>query len=100
MSIKVTSAKSLETAIKNFKVPEKYPDYEIRHDFHQSQNSITVAFYVKCIVADTFKISLTSSNSLVYITSNIDNGFRKMIINLELPAPASSISKCMLTGTK
>ena len=65
-SIKVTTVKSLETALQKFQPPTKYPDYEIRHDFHQSQNSMTIAFYAKCVQPDTFKIDLTSANTMVY----------------------------------
>jgi len=99
-SIKVTTAKSLETALQKFKNPERYPDYEIRHDFHQSQSSLTICFYAKCVKPDSFKINLTSANTMIYITCGIDNGFRKVMMKLKLPTTAKSVSKCTLAATK
>ena len=45
--VKVTTAKTLENALAKFKTPETYPAYEIRHDYHQSQSSVSISFYAK-----------------------------------------------------
>ena len=73
--VKVTTAKTLENALAKFKTPETYPAYEIRHDYHQSQSSVSISFYAKCVKPDSFRIQLMSENSIIYragIDENID----------------------------
>ena len=79
--VKVTTAKTLENALAKFKTPETYPAYEIRHDYHQSQSSVSISFYAKCVKPDSFRIQLMSENSIIYragIDENAD--FRVFVI--------------------
>ena len=79
--VKVTTAKTLENALAKFKTPETYPAYEIRHDYHQSQSSVSISFYAKCVKPDSFRIQLMSGKSIIYragIDENAD--FRVFVI--------------------
>ena len=79
--VKVTTAKTLENALAKFKTPETYPAYEIRHDYHQSQSSVSISFYAKCVKPDSFRIQLMSENSIIYRAGIDENAvFRVFVI--------------------
>jgi len=99
-SAKIVVASSLENAIKNYKAPAKFPDYTIRHDWIQSQSSITITFYAKALISSSFQVSLTSANSLIFLTTKIDNGVRSLKIKINLKTPVKELCKCTLAATK
>jgi len=99
-TVKIISTASLENAIKNYKPPAKFADYKLRHDWHQSQTSITITIYAKLVLASSVNVSLTASNQLIYLTAKIDNGTRGIKLQFKLPHPLAALTKCTLSATK
>ena len=74
------------------------PEYDVRSDYHQSQSTCTICFYIKNIMPNTFKYTL-NKNGLT-MRFQFDKNLRRAKIVQKLPEIPSSIKKISLTLTK
>ena len=74
------------------------PEYDVRSDYHQSQSTCTICFYIKNIMPNTFKYTL-NKNGLT-MRFQFDKNLRRAKIVQKLPEIPSSIKKITLTLTK
>lgn len=90
---------STQTLSKDTKIPE----YEIRSESFQSQNSCTFTIYLKCPLPGTLKHFLhpADNNQAKFILKvNFDKNLRTTTITQLLPEMPKSIAKITLTLTK